>query len=562
MRENDEDDDDIPFNDKKGINDLEINDLSLSQLNNSRISFDDSGLNKAIINSIEDFFKCPICSKIIIENAKVCEKCLKLFCSSCIKSLQKCKICNSSTTKMKEDKEIKDIIQRIFSNGKIIKENINFSIFLGATIKDLYKENQLKCIIKEEEIDLNSISSKLSQSMIEGLSDAATSPVFNSVDDSYSYTNIFDIIEISGNLMKKQIEETRKNNPNKFIDINESLTKDPNSNLFISGILAKFLTEDGIDVAIERQPSKSIKESIMNWLITGLYKCKVINIYFDFTEKINNEILTNKKLRDDFIKSWISKISSDLKIKQDNIYFKSLLSGHGNLSLIITENFNEDNLNKINNKNGIKDIQCKLLLEGCIISPDMFDTRYNNDDSGWAKKGEKRGGREYDPPYGWYGYGLNVINKYDKGKNIWLGMRNIKGEWWVAYHGAARGKNNDEVKNLIKLSYENELFEENIFHKSYININEMSNIEYPKVGIGLHLYDKISIAESFSGIVEHLNNRFKIVFMCRVCPNKVRISKDNDNYFVVDPNDTCVRPYRILIKVEENNHSNDKCIIL
>ena len=33
-------------------------------------------------------------------------------------------------------------------------------------------------------------------------------------------------------------------------------------------------------------------------------------------------------------------------------------------------------------------------------------------------------------------------------------------------------------------------------------------------------------------------------------------------YFVVDPNDTCVRPYRILIKVEENNHSNDKCIIL
>ena len=41
----------------------------------------------------------------------------------------------------------------------------------------------------------------------------------------------------------------------------------------------------------------------------------------------------------------------------------------------------------------------------------MFDTRWNNRDGGWAKKGEKRGGREYIPPYGWIGYGLNVIDK-------------------------------------------------------------------------------------------------------------------------------------------------------
>ena len=61
----------------------------------------------------------------------------------------------------------------------------------------------------------------------------------------------------------------------------------------------------------------------------------------------------------------------------------------------------------------------------------MFDIEWNRSE-GWGE-GEKRGPPghlvEYDPPLGWYGYGLNVSNYTDK---EWLGYLNTKGEWYIA----------------------------------------------------------------------------------------------------------------------------------
>lgn len=228
--------------------------------------------------------------------------------------------------------------------------------------------------------------------------------------------------------MKNEIKEIKKRK-NDYIDINNALKEDKNSSLFICGILAKFLVNEGMEVAITKNISKSYRDSIMKTLITGLYKCRIINIHFDFKEEVNNQILTNKKLRKNFIKSWILTLSEELNIRQDSIFFKSMYKGSGHLTLMTIDNFDEKELENIKkNRKGIIDIRAKLLVEGCIISPEMFDPRYNNNDKGWAKKGEKRGGRDYDPPIGWVGYGLNVINKYDN-NNIWLGMSNIEGEW-------------------------------------------------------------------------------------------------------------------------------------
>ena len=36
--------------------------------------------------------------------------------------------------------------------------------------------------------------------------------------------------------------------------------------------------------------------------------------------------------------------------------------------------------------------------------------------------------------------------------------------------------------------------------------------------------------------------------MCRVNPEKTRFSEYEKEYFVLDPNEQCIRPYRILIK--------------
>ena len=67
----------------------------------------------------------------------------------------------------------------------------------------------------------------------------------------------------------------------------------------------------------------------------------------------------------------------------------------------------------------------------------MLDHR-GNKISGWSK-GEKRGGKDYIPPLGWKDFGLNVLNKYDSGDNLWIRKNNSKGQWDVAYHGIGQG---------------------------------------------------------------------------------------------------------------------------
>ena len=47
------------------------------------------------------------------------------------------------------------------------------------------------------------------------------------------------------------------------------------------------------------------------------------------------------------------------------------------------------------------------------ISRNNLDPNGNRID-GWGV-GEKRGGRDYDPPIGWIGIGLKICGKYDNG---------------------------------------------------------------------------------------------------------------------------------------------------
>lgn len=105
-------------------------------------------------------------------------------------------------------------------------------------------------------------------------------------------------------------------------------------------------------------------------------------------------------------------------------------------------------------------------------------------------------------------------------------MENKIGEWWVAYHGAGRNRSDEDTKKIIQSIMENELSPGgNKFHLNEININQKSNREYGRVGIGVYLSNKIDVAEEYAGKVrDEDGNEYKIVFMCRVCPEKVRIS--------------------------------------
>ena len=88
------------------------------------------------------------------------------------------------------------------------------------------------------------------------------------------------------------------------------------------------------------------------------------------------------------------------------------------------------------------------------------------------------------------------------------------------------------------------------------NCNELSNAEYSKVGIGVYLSDKIETAQIYAGTIkiEYDNDikEYYTVLMCRVNPEKTRFSDEKKEYFVLDPNEQCIRPYRILIKPVNN----------
>lgn len=47
-------------------------------------------------------------------------------------------------------------------------------------------------------------------------------------------------------------------------------------------------------------------------------------------------------------------------------------------------------------------------MNNVILSPNIFETEFCKDQNEWPKKNLMRGGKQYYPPYGWYGIGLRV----------------------------------------------------------------------------------------------------------------------------------------------------------
>ena len=174
----------------------------------------------------------------------------------------------------------------------------------------------------------------------------------------------------------------------------------------------------------------------------------------------------------------------------------------------------------------------------------MLDSRGNRSE-GWGI-GEKRGNMEYDPPLGWIGIGLKVMDEYDDGDNTWIGMNNCEGEWCVAYHGVGRYR--DDVKNItgliIKGQKQKFIIGECQAHRSC----EDRFHKGKKVGEGAYCTPKIKTAEFYSGISTINGVDYKTVIMVRVKPEAIRSCEDAEDYWVVNGTSDEIRPYRILYK--------------
>ena len=185
-------------------------------------------------------------------------------------------------------------------------------------------------------------------------------------------------------------------------------------------------------------------------------------------------------------------------------------------------------------------------METFISDKELFCGSGHNLTGKWAHN-ENRGGRPYNPPDGWIGFGLNVVNKYDNGNNNWLACDGRPGEWCVAYHGACRSQPSDQIKQIVKPILENNLrpgagqayqYSDDCCHPGQ------------KVGIGVYCTPNITTAEGYAGIIDVNGHNYRVAFMLRVKPDKIRYCSGTDHWVLNGGNGDFseIRPYRFLIK--------------
>ena len=192
-----------------------------------------------------------------------------------------------------------------------------------------------------------------------------------------------------------------------------------------------------------------------------------------------------------------------------------------------------------------------VLMEGCKLSRNIFDQGGNNRDPGWGI-GEKRGGFDYIPPLGWIGYGLNVKGKYDEGNDDWLSYEHPKNEYAIAYYPIKNYYDDPkEMKKLIANLCSNNTMNDNkdTFYNIFANEINIRSENYELCGDGIYLFQDINIAENQASIIQVDKVAYKILIMCRVNPNKIRIPKSFPNIWILNPNSFEIRQYIVLIKI-------------
>ena len=364
-----------------------------------------------------------------------------------------------------------------------------------------------------------------------------------------------------GTIIKEQIIEEKKTHPEKFVSIQDAVTKknkDNDNPLFIMGLLAQNLENQGVTTAIEKESSNDnnneASSTALQFMINGMGMQKKYKFHFDFGEERNEQLLNDEQEQKIFNDKLKRKLSKEFNIDEDEIIISFPQKGSYLITAIIKQKefFELDKkqlIEKFKNEpelGKLKDLHTDLILSGCKLTPDMFDSRGNNKDGGWGIN-ETRGGEPYIPPEGWIRYGLNVSGKYDNGNDDWLAYDNRKREWCVAYHGVGQGQSSDKVKNIVNLIANSNLkpgsgqayeYDEDCRHKPN------------KVGRGVYCTPnpKVIIDDDYAGKVDVNGEQYYMAFMLRVNPDKIRCSESKKDYWVLNGDDSEIRPYGILIK--------------
>lgn len=132
------------------------------------------------------------------------------------------------------------------------------------------------------------------------------------------------------------------------------------------------------------------------------------------------------------------------------------------------------------------------------------------------------GGYPYNIPIGWYRHAIDVSKKYP-GDNVWLGCKNIPGEWPLAFHGTQA----EAVSNITKDGLSIDKVEHDDMREEAVE-QMGSKVDSPGLYLSTHckggahsLYTKTFTVYTSDKKIE----RFRVVFQCRVKPNEFTIHK-------------------------------------
>ena len=353
-------------------------------------------------------------------------------------------------------------------------------------------------------------------------------------------TTISDMANM-GSITRYYIEVDSQEHPEKYIPFDQAFSSG-DEDYFILGIVADYLKKQGVIVAIEKRDQNQLSkqklkeiDTFLQFLINGLTNLKKHEFKFEFGWEKNNLILTDTNEQNSFMNELKVALSKGFSIKTNEIIIQYPRSGSVLVTVMfVSEDFNNITLQQIQNilsihspdYNNLLGIDSMLVLDGILLNPELLDHRGDNKNQGWGYN-ETRGGRPYIPPKGWIGYGLKVWGKYDKGDNNWIAHNGVQGEWCVAYHGASQKLN-----------------------QNYKQMRDVDDANHPgqKVGEGVYCSPNPNVLDQEGGVTQVGNKRYKIGFMLRVRPEKIRIAKTNPDYWVLNGTSDEIRPYRILIK--------------
>lgn len=148
----------------------------------------------------------------------------------------------------------------------------------------------------------------------------------NKEEEKKKISQTLEDMSIMGTIIKDQIIEEKITHPEKFVSIQEAATnenKDNGNPLFIMGLLAQNLENQGVTTAIEKESSNNsdneASSTALQFMINGMGMQKKYNLHFDFGDERNEELLNDKQEKEKFNDKLKKKLSKEYNIDEDEI---------------------------------------------------------------------------------------------------------------------------------------------------------------------------------------------------------------------------------------------------